>query len=418
MRHLGWLVRGRTALAGLASAVVLTVAALGPGASPAVAAQGSDSSQQAPTSAAWVRTTKETSLWSGPDDKAKEFSKIASGTTLQVLEMSAQRAYVYFSGDKQGHPAGEVWVNRSDLAAASWPQWLRARRNAEIRPEPSPAGPGTIALARGAYIETTGEMEGRWARAFYLGDGRLSAPVEGWIDSADFALPAVDQTTLSSYLVSKGLLASREPDVWQRVPYRTQLDGTDYEAANCGPVSVGMVLESFGQVYGSGMLRTAAMQLQNTVGCDECGVFVQNLATMVQQRGAQVYGLRKDGAPARPITETGMEDNANLRRWTLDDVRAELRLGRVVVPQLKFRFLPGRANSAYGGDHFVVITGMIGDRFVYNDPIDSDGRGYARMISADALERAMASASVPKVAFAVAGQSAAPSLTASLAMAR
>ena len=401
MRHLGWLEGGRSVLAGLASAVVLTVAALGPVAAPAVAAESSENTRQAPLPAAWARTTKEATLWSGPDDKAKEFGKIAAGTTLQVIEMTATRAFVYFAGDKQGHPAGEVWINRSDLATASWPQWLRARRSAEIRPEPAPAGPGTIAVSRGSYVETTGETRGRWARVFYLGDGRLDGAIEGWIDSADFALPSIDQTTLTSYLVSKGLLASREPDVWLRVPYRTQLDGSEYAAANCGPTSVGMVLESFGQVYGQELLRTTAMQLQDTVGCDECGVFVQNLATMVEARDARVYGLRKDGAPARPITETGMEDNDNLRRWTLDDVRTELRVGRVVVPQVKFRYLPGRASSAYGGDHFVVITGMIGDRFVYNDPIDSDGRGYARMISADALERAMALASVPKAAFAV-----------------
>ncbi|MDP8923987.1 MAG: C39 family peptidase, partial [Chloroflexota bacterium] len=350
--------------------------------------------------AAWVRTVQETTLWSGPDEQAKDFSKIAADTTLQVLEMGERRMFVYFAGDKQGHPAGEVWVNRADVATASWPQWLRARHNAEIRPEPTPAGPGTAAIARGTYIETTGETDGRWARVFYLGDGRLGAPIEGWIDGADFVLPGVDQTTLTSYLVSKGLLASRAPDVWMQVPYRSQLDGTEYALANCGPVSVGMALEAFGQVYGSGMLRSAALTLQDTLDCDYCGVFIQNLATVAQSRGVQVVGLRKDGAPAQPITEAGRDDNENLRRWTLDDIRTELRAGRVVIPQIKYRFLPGRASSPYGGDHFVVITGMVGDRFIMNDPIDSDGRGYARLISADALERGMALASVPKVAFA------------------
>ena len=331
--------------------------------------------------------------------------------------MTGQRAFVYFAGDKQGHPAGEAWVNHADLATASWPQWLLARRNAEIRPEPTPAGPGTISLARGTYIETTGETKGRWARVFYLGDGRLKAPVEGWIDSSDFVLPSIDQTTLTSYLVSKGLLAARTPDVWTQAPYRSQLDGTDYALANCGPSSVGMALEAFGQVYGSGMLRSAAMTLQDTVDCDECGVFIQNLAAIAQARGVNVVGMRKDGDLVRPITETGQDDNDNLRRWSLDDIRAEPRGGRVVIPQIKYRFLPGRANSGYGGDHFVVITGMIGDRFIINDPVDSDGRRYARLISADALERGMALASVPNVAFAAGSETAAPRLAPSLALA-
>jgi hypothetical protein len=400
LRHRTWSVNGRTALAGLATALVLSLAAFGLAATPAHAAQSTESGQAAAPAPTWVRTTKETRLWSGPDDRAKEFSTIASGTTLQVLEVGPRRAFVYFAGDKQGHPPGEVWVDRADLASASWPQWLRARRNAEIRPEPSPAGPGTVAIATGTYVETTGEAQGRWARVFYLGDGRLDGAIEGWIDSADFVLPPVDQTALTGYLLSKGALSSREPDVWLRVPYRTQLDGTDYAAANCGPTSVGMALEAFGGVYAQELLRAAAMQLQDTADCDECGVFIQNLATLVQQRGAQVVGLRKDGSPPRPVTELDRADEATLRRWTLEDVRAELRNGRVVLPQVKYRALPDRADSAYRGDHFVVITGMIGDRFIYNDPIDSDGRGYARLIRAETLERAMSLASVPKAAFA------------------
>ena len=359
-----------------------------------------ESDQTAAPAPTWVRTTTETRLWSGPDERAEEFSMIASGTTLQVLEMGTRRAFVYFAGDKQGHPPGEVWVDRADLATASWPQWLRARRNAEMRPEPSPAGPGTVALAAGTYVETTGETNGRWARAFYLGDGRVGASIEGWIDGADFVLPPVDQAALTGYLLSKGVLSSREPDVWLRVPYRTQLDGTDYAAANCGPTSVGMALEAFGGVYGQELLRAAAMQLQDTDDCDECGVFIQNLATLMQQRGVQAFGLRRDGSPPRPVTEVDRADEATLRRWTIEEVRAELRNGRVVLPQVRYRVLPGRADSEYGGDHFVVITGMIGDRFIYNDPIDSDGRGYARLISAEALERSMSLASVPKVAFA------------------
>ena len=179
-----------------------------------------------------------------------------------------------------------------------------------------------------------------------------------------------------------------------------------------------MALEAFGQVYGSGTLRTAAMRLQETDDCDGCGVFIQNLASLADGRGVKVFGLRKDDSPIRPITEVDQDDNDNLRRWSLDDIRAEPRAGHVVIPQIKSRFLPGRASSAYGGDHFVVVTGTIGDRFIINDPVDSDGRGYARLISADALERGMALASVPNVAFAAGGPASAPTLAPSLALAR
>ena len=45
-----------------------------------------------------------------------------------------------------------------------------------------------------------------------------------------------------------------------------------------------------------------------------------------------------------------------------------------------------------GGLAVIVITGMVGSNFLYNDPIDTDGRGYGRLISAEALEKAMGGA--------------------------
>jgi hypothetical protein len=50
-----------------------------------------------------------------------------------------------------------------------------------------------------------------------------------------------------------------------------------------------------------------------------------------------------------------------------------------------------------------VIVGLAGKNFIYNDPVDSDGRGYGRLISAEALEQAMASATgqFARAAFAV-----------------
>jgi hypothetical protein len=75
----------------------------------------------------------------------------------------------------------------------------------------------------------------------------------------------------------------------------------------------------------------------------------------------------------------------------------------VVIPQVQFNKLPGRLKSPYGGDHYVVIVGIEGNSFIYNDPIDSDGRGYGRLITAEQLEKAMTNAhgEFSKAAFAV-----------------
>ena len=75
----------------------------------------------------------------------------------------------------------------------------------------------------------------------------------------------------------------------------------------------------------------------------------------------------------------------------------------MVIPQVKFRLLPGRSKSSYWGDHYIVIVGLAGGDFIYNDPVDSDGRGYGRLITAEQLEQAMdgANGEFARAAFAV-----------------
>ena len=70
---------------------------------------------------------------------------------------------------------------------------------------------------------------------------------------------------------------------------------------------------------------------------------------------------------------------------------------------MKFRLLPGGSKAQYWGDHYIVIVGLAGNNFIYNDPVDSDGRGYGRLISPEVLEQAMAGANgeFARAAFAV-----------------
>jgi hypothetical protein len=94
-------------------------------------------------------------------------------------------------------------------------------------------------------------------------------------------------------------------------------------------------------------------------------------------------------------------ENGRYRRWTLDDVRAHLRAGHPVIPELRYRMMPGREWLWIGTDHYVVITGMVGDDFVINDPIAMDGHGE-RIISAASLQRAWMSSDFPGAAVAIA----------------
>jgi len=152
-----------------------------------------------------------------------------------------------------------------------------------------------------------------------------------------------------------------------------------------------MVLEEFGFKIPAPDLRREILSLQPNENCDDCGVYLQNMAAVVASRGLKVTGLRDDKPDA-------------FHRWTQEEIRNELRAGHPVIAQVFYRRLPARANSAYWGDHYIVLSGILGDRFVFNDPIDIEGPGYSRLITAQALDLAMGESDFPYAAFSVGKQ--------------
>jgi hypothetical protein len=157
------------------------------------------------------------------------------------------------------------------------------------------------------------------------------------------------------------------------VPYRGQLDGSPYAEANCGPTSVGMVLDSFGISVPLAQLRAEALDAQKMWG-NGTGTLITALAQVVEKHGLTTLDLRQGD---------------QIRRWSLDDVRAEVRLGHPVIVQVRYRSLPGRGGAYYFGDHYILVTGVVNEGFLYNDPMDFDGVGWDRVISADRLRTAM-----------------------------
>jgi len=157
------------------------------------------------------------------------------------------------------------------------------------------------------------------------------------------------------------------------VPYRSQLDRTPWAGANCGPTSLGMGLESLGIKVSSTELRRQVLNAQGMWG-NNVGTLMDALARVATSQGA------------RPI---GLYDGDRISRWTMDDVRGQLRQGRPVIVQVRFRALPGRAGIQYYGDHYIILTGLSGESFLYNDPLDSDGPGANRLMTAAQLDAAM-----------------------------
>lgn len=63
--------------------------------------------------------------------------------------------------------------------------------------------------------------------------------------------------------------------------------------------------------------------------------------------------------------------------------------------------MPGREWASVNYDHYLVLTGVDGDDFLFNDPIPLSGKGQGRMTAAQLL-RAWENSDAPMAALAVA----------------
>jgi hypothetical protein len=183
------------------------------------------------------------------------------------------------------------------------------------------------------------------------------------------------------------------------VPYRSQLDGNPYEEADCGPAVMAMVLGAYGRNVATADVRAIVNDLQGTWGVHEAGSFIENLALVARRHGLQARGL----FPATPGAGTKKPGKNVLRRWSMAELRRAIDAGQPVVPQVKYRGLPGHERSDYWGDHFIVVTGYDGDAFVYHDPVDRHEPGAHRYVPAAQLEAAWRAGEFPYAAFAVVG---------------
>ena len=53
----------------------------------------------------------------------------------------------------------------------------------------------------------------------------------------------------------------------------------------------------------------------------------------------------------------------------MDEIRDHVTWARPpVIVQVRYRSLPGRGGAYYFGDHYILVTGVVGDGFLYNDP--------------------------------------------------
>jgi hypothetical protein len=167
------------------------------------------------------------------------------------------------------------------------------------------------------------------------------------------------------------------------VPFRSQIDGTSFSLVNCGPASLAMVLTAFGLDVDPPSVRDYLNFLIGNYDT-EAGTSLYMLARIAQEAGLSTFGT-----------------SAGLQGWTIEAVREQLRAGHPVITLTKYRFLPGHFGSVTDFDHYIVLTGLAGDDFVYNDAAYSTEYGYNLLISPAQLQRAWGASSVPRHAVAV-----------------
>jgi hypothetical protein len=225
------------------------------------------------------------------------------------------------------------------------------------------------------------------------GSGSVSRPAPGYRpntgSSASPGAPGASRPPLVSSGVryAPGLgspsglkIVRSERALWLGVPFITQLDGTVYGGVNCGPASTAMVLGAFG-------IRTTPDAVRNYVN-DATGVYSASVGTSLDSL-------------ARVARESGL-DVANLHasggylRWSTDLLRREIESGRPVVTLVKYRALPPHSGSSADFDHYIVIAGLSGNDFIYNDAAFTGERGFGLLISPQDLERAWDYSSIPR----------------------
>ena len=76
-------------------------------------------------SADWLRTVRDSALWSGPSDPAIQFTSLPLGSFLQPRAGSdAGRLLVYYPGDGASREAGLAWIAAQDVAPSGPPPWI------------------------------------------------------------------------------------------------------------------------------------------------------------------------------------------------------------------------------------------------------------------------------------------------------
>ena len=241
------------------------------------------------------------------------------------------------------------------------------------RPAASPPAGDDILDGRGLHWpvgEATATLAGTPGGPLPSADGERAGPVRRIV------------TTLAALQVGAAQLQTwvDESSLWLGVPFRTQIDGSDFSLVNCGPASLAMVLAAFGINVDPPSIRDYVNYLSGDYSTGD-GTSLHILARVAREAGLTTFGVSSS--------------------WTVEAVRQHVLAGHPVITLVKYRNLPGHGTSLVEFDHYIVITGLAGDDFIYNDAAFASDYGFNLLISPKDLKRGWSYSSVPNHAVAV-----------------
>jgi LysM repeat protein len=297
---------------------------------------------------------------------------LPGGRPLAASEQAAGATSADIGAEQDAAATGASIALPDNIDALLGSGWLSSQHGTNLYKAADRASSVLHQLPGGVRLERLDGFRAGRIQVRDPGDGHTRQAMTGWVDAIDLDVGRAPATRE----LPQAYPADTAMDIAHVfAPYRTQLDGSAFAEANCGPTAVGMALEAFGISVPARQLRAAALDAQHMYG-NGVGTLITALAQVIQQNGLSAMDLR--------------DEAGQLRRWGLDDIRAHIQRGQPVIVQVRYRSLPGRGGAYYFGDHYILVTGLVGDSFLYNDPIDIDGRpGWDRTISGATLRVAM-----------------------------
>ena len=174
------------------------------------------------------------------------------------------------------------------------------------------------------------------------------------------------------------------------VPHRTQKDGSRWQTSNCGPATLGMLLDGFGIAdQATDDLRLRAHTYQGTVGM-RTGTGLDHVAHVADDLGLTTYGL--------------FDPDGSFHHWSVPEITAHLRDGHPVMPLVRLYLVPGYEGLAPRWGHYILLTGLALDGFYFSDPLKTDPlAGTTGVISERQLTAAIENSHIPGQAVAYSG---------------